>query len=317
MEYTFKEIKTGINISYQNIHCFTYLNSGQLFFNLLKQQIGNYFDADRIKLNVNGLPYIECGEKEFKSIIQIPDITAAIEKSISFSEVQENYIQGIAALDNKKLLYRKNLPLEFQIVKQVFLNEEYQRRGLILNPSDVVFDLGANIGCFAISIFDKVKQVIALEPEQVNYQFLQANIYSNDCTNVISFQDAVVGDNDSKRLLYCGKVPYYYTLLPRFNRKPVEVSCVNINKLISKYKPTKLKVDIEGSEFEVLYAIKNFKSIKQIIFEMNFDMNGDLKNGFVKYHSLREHLSANGFDVTEMLEEFGKDWNHVFLVSKK
>ena len=69
---------------------------------------------------------------------------------------------------------------------------------------------------------------------------------------------------------------------------------------MEKYKPTKMKVDIEGSEWEVLINCTDFGDVDQIIFEYNFDMNMDLKEDFKRFKALRKHLKKHGFDVSEI-----------------
>ena len=86
---------------------------------------------------------------------------------------------------------------------------------------------------------------------------------------------------------------------------------------MEKYKPTKMKVDIEGSEWEVLINCTDFGDVDQIIFEYNFDMNMDLKEDFKRFKALRKHLKKHGFDVSEMERDMKQNWNLVFLVNKK
>ena len=85
---------------------------------------------------------------------------------------------------------------------------------------------------------------------------------------------------------------------------------------MKKYKPTKMKVDIEGSEWEVLINCTDFGSVDQIIFEYNFDMNMDLKEDFKRFKALKKHLKKHGFDVQEMERDMKQNWNLVFMVQR-
>lgn len=229
---------------------------------------------------------------------------------------------AVAEKDGKTLKWRSNLPTEKHIVDAVFKGSEYTHRsvglgGLTLTKKDVVLDLGGNIGAFTCDIFDKVKKVIVFEPEDVNYEFLSTNIEDNGAKNVVAHKQAVVGNDDKVRDFYLGKAPYYYSFLVKHNRKRVPVECVNINEVMEKYKPTKMKVDIEDSEWEVLINCKDFGNVDQIIFEYNFDMNMDLKEDFKRFKALRKHLKKHGFDVQEMERDMKQNWNLVFMVTKK
>lgn len=236
----------------------------------------------------------------------------------AFREVNENFeVKEFAREDGIKIKYRGNIPTEEEIVRDVFIHHEYQRKGLTLEPTDVVLDLGGNIGAFTLDVAHRVKKVIAFEPEPVNYLFMEANVNNNSLSNAIIFQAAVVGNDDKTRDLYCGPVPYYYSFLVKNNRKPVPVECFNINDVVKKYRPTKMKVDIEGSEREVLMACRDFKTVREIIFEYNFDMNKDLKEGFVHFDALATHLHKHGFNVSEMKNySRSSSWAEVFRVWK-
>lgn len=248
-------------------------------------------------------------------------VVSQIKRLSEFREVQYDFTLDIAKKEGKTLKWRSNLPTEKHIVDAVFRGSEYTRRsvglgGLKLTKKDVVLDLGGNIGAFTVDIFDKVKKVIVYEPEDVNYEFLSTNIEDNGAKNVVAHKQAVVGNDDKVRDLYLGKVPYYYSFLVKQNRKRVPVECVNINDVMREYKPTKMKVDIEGSEWEVLINCKDFGDVDQIIFEYNFDMNMDLKSGFERFNALKKHLKKHGFDIQEMERDTKQNWNLVFIVNK-
>ena len=249
-------------------------------------------------------------------------VISQVKRLSEFREVQSDFTLAVAEKDGKTLKWRSNLPSEKHIVDAVFKGSEYTHRsvglgGLKLSKKDIVLDLGGNIGAFTCDAFDKVKKVIVFEPEAVNFEFLSTNIEDNGAKNVIAHNKAVVGNDDKVRDFYLGKAPYYYSFLVKHNRKRVPVECVNINEVMEKYKPTKMKVDIEGSEWEVLINCTDFGDVDQIIFEYNFDMNMDLKEDFKRFKALRKHLKKHGFDVQEMERDMKQNWNLVFLVNKK
>lgn len=249
-------------------------------------------------------------------------VIAQTKRISEFREVQSDFTLAVAEKGGKTLKWRSNLPTEKHIVDAVFRGSEYTSRsvglgGLRLGKEDVVLDLGGNIGAFTCDIFDRVRKVVVYEPEDVNFEFLTTNIEDNGARNVIAHKKAVVGNDDKVRDFFLGKAPYYYSFLVKHNRKRVPVECVNINDVLHRYRPTKMKVDIEGSEWEVLMNIQDFGRVDQIIFEYNFDMNGDLKNGFARFSALREHLRKNGFNVQEMERDMKRNWNLVFMVERR
>lgn len=78
---------------------------------------------------------------------------------------------------------------------EVFLLDNYPAS--LLQEGDLVVDLGAGIGDFAILASRRVGpegKVIALEPNAEDYQLLKINVERNDCPNVTALK---VGDRKS------------------------------------------------------------------------------------------------------------------------
>lgn len=323
------EKKTTTQILLQNLLAFSVREKkGELFdisINLVKEPEEREklrSKSQGFEVNFKSTPtLLGVSFDEFERFCKQSKIIAQVKRLSEFREVQSDFTLAVAEKEGKTLKWRSNLPTEKHIVDAVFRGSEYTHRsvglgGLKLTKKDVVLDLGGNIGAFTLDIFDKVKRVIVYEPEDVNYEFLSTNIEDNEAKNIIAHKQAVVGNDDKVRDFYLGKAPYYYSFLVKHNRKRVPVECVNINDVMKKYKPTKMKVDIEGSEWEVLINCTDFGSVDQIIFEYNFDMNMDLKDGFKRFNALKKHLKKHGFDIQEMERDVKQNWNLVFLVQR-
>lgn len=323
------EKKTTTQILLQNLLAFSVREKKGGLFDISINLVKEPEEREKLKsksqgfeVNFNGTPkLLGVSFDEFEKFCKQSKVIAQVKRLSEFREVQSEFTLAVAEKDGKTLKWRSNLPTEKHIVDAVFRGSEYTHRsvglgGLKLTKKDVVLDLGGNIGAFTCDIFDKVKKVIVYEPEDVNYEFLSTNIEDNGAKNVIAHKQAVVGNDDKVRDFYLGKAPYYYSFLVKHNRKRVPVECVNINDVMKKYKPTKMKVDIEGSEWEVLINCTDFGSVDQIIFEYNFDMNMDLKEDFKRFKALRKHLKKHGFDVQEMERDMKQNWNLVFMVQR-
>jgi FkbM family methyltransferase len=330
--FEIEEKKTVIQILIQNLLAFSVHEKKNGVFDITINMLKDDEEKEKLKKQIQDLdidivfersvPEIKNTDvKSFIAFTKKSKVIAQIKRLSEFREVQSEFTLSECQKDGKTLKWRSNLPTEKSIVDSVFRCSEYTRRkaglgGLKLSKDDVVLDLGGNIGAFTCDIFDKVKQVITFEPEDVNFEFLSTNCAENKCENVILYKKAVVGNDDKVRDFYLGKVPYYYSFLVKHNRKRVPVECININDVIKQYNPTKMKVDIEGSEWEVLTSCTDFGRVDQIIFEYNFDMNQDLKSGFKRFKILTEHLRKHKFDVRELERDMKQNWNLVFLVNK-
>lgn len=323
------EKKTTTQILLQNLLAFSVREKKGGLFDISINLVKEPEEREKLKsrsqgfeVNFKGTPtLLGVSFDEFEKFCKQSKVIAQVKRLSEFREVQSEFTLAVAEKDGKTLKWRSNLTTEKHIVDAVFRGSEYTHRsvglgGLRLTKKDVVLDLGGNIGAFTCDIFDKVKKVIVYEPEDVNYEFLSTNIEDNGAENVIAHKQAVVGNDDKVRDFYLGKAPYYYSFLVKHNRKRVPVECVNINDVMKKYKPTKMKVDIEGSEWEVLINCTDFGSVDQIIFEYNFDMNMDLKEDFKRFKALKKHLKKHGFDVQEMERDMKQNWNLVFMVQR-
>lgn len=323
------EKKTTTQILLQNLLAFSVREKKGGLFDISINLVKETEEKEKLRIrsqgfevNFKGTPtLLGVSFDEFEKFCKQSKVIAQVKRISEFREVQSEFTLAITEKDGKTLKWRSNLPTEKHIVDAVFRGSEYTHRsvglgGLNLTKKDVVLDLGGNIGAFTCDIFDKVKKVIVYEPEDVNYEFLSTNIEDNGAKNVIAHKQAVVGNDDKVRDFYLGKAPYYYSFLVKHNRKRVPVECVNINDVMKKYKPTKMKVDIEGSEWEVLINCTDFGSVDQIIFEYNFDMNMDLKEDFKRFKALKKHLKKHGFDVQEMERDMKQNWNLVFMVQR-
>lgn len=243
-------------------------------------------------------------------------ILSQTKRIAEFREVNTNFTVSSAFKDGKEIKYRSNLPTERQIVDTVFRSNRYVNRGdglngLNLNRDDVVLDLGGNIGAFAIEIFDRVKEVHSYEPDPVNFEFLSANIRDNKAYNVKPHPLAVVGNDDPERPLYVGRVPSQYSLFGKEGQKCIFVKCEDIKRIMEEVKPSVIKANIEGAEPDVLIAISDFSSVRQIIFEYDFRLNG-----VKRFNTLSKYLKTNGFDVSEMKRDTDKSGSSLFLVNK-
>lgn len=323
------EKKTTTQVTIDGLHVFSVRKRRGGLYDISINLIKDADEKSRLKersrgfdLNLDKTPILKgVSTSSFVNFCKETDLIKQVKRISEFREVQSEFTLSVAEKDGKTLKWRSNLPTEKHIVDAVFRGSEYTERsvglgGLKLSKKDVVLDLGTNIGAFTVDIFDKVKRVISYEPEDVNFEFTSINIEDNNAKNVTAHKKAVVGNDDKVRDFYLGKVPYYYSFLVKGNRKRVPVECVNINDVMKEYNPTKMKVDIEGSEWEVLINCKDFGRVDQIIFEYNFDMNHDLKTDYERFDALKEHLKSHGFDVQEMERDLKQNWNMVFMVNK-
>jgi FkbM family methyltransferase len=134
-----------------------------------------------------------------------------------------------------------------------------------LNAGSVYCDIGAWIGPTAIYAAKKCKEVFAFEPDPVAYRYLRWNIELNQLDNVRSFNFAISNRLSLQKMSSFGGSlgDSMSSLLPNEDQagEVSEVLTMTWENIIDISKIDKIdfiKIDIEGGEFEVLPAMKDY-----------------------------------------------------------
>jgi FkbM family methyltransferase len=173
----------------------------------------------------------------------------------------ENKVKKIKGLN---VVVRENTMDEYVIKESEYDKCEFTK-------NDIWLDAGANIGAFALKYHDKVKQIISYEPDVENYKNLKQNLELNNIYNCKTFKLCLVENNDKTRKFYLNKKTNkgIHSLIIKKGRDEVMVNCANINSVVKKFNINKIKMDIEGAEYELIKSM-DFTNIKEFIFEYHF-----------------------------------------------
>lgn len=143
-----------------------------------------------------------------------------------------------------------------------------------IRPSDIVLDIGANIGGFSLNICNKVHSVYAVEPLFIDA--LNRNIQLNNAKNIFIIPCA----------LGSGDIDISYNGL---SRKVLGLSLGDIIKLCENHIDF-LKCDCEGAEWRI--TLPEIMNIRRIEAEIH---NFDNIHNFRDFENL---LDSSGFDYT-------------------
>ncbi len=160
----------------------------------------------------------------------------------------------------------QGLELRHEDIHYIFLLEVYVLnlyRANLLKKNDVVLDAGAGIGEFTVLSSKKIGPggtIIAIEPNQNDYELLQLNIKKNNCSNVIPINIGLGGSTGERQIEFRGR-SYSFRVDTLHNILEKEGLKKNINFI---------KMDIEGFETEVLsQSVNIIKNANTIAIELH------------------------------------------------
>lgn len=142
----------------------------------------------------------------------------------------------------------------------------------ILKDDDIVLEVGANIGYYALIEARICDKIYAVEPHPENLDRLQRNIALNNFKNVI-VQQGAFGASDGKIPLFVSNLSNWHSCrsAPKSETDFIEVDCFTIDSFAEANEvPTFIKMDVEGYELQVLRgAEKTLKSIRHLFLELH------------------------------------------------
>lgn len=126
---------------------------------------------------------------------------------------------------------------------------------------DIFLDVGAHIGKYSLQVADKIGEngsVIAVEPMPECYKALEENIVLNKFNNIIPLNFAA-WDKDCILKLFIGDKMGHNSIKSNMGLGYLDVKARELDGLLEEMKVERvdwIKIDVEGSEYEVLRGLK-------------------------------------------------------------
>jgi len=173
------------------------------------------------------------------------------------------------------------------ILKDLLINrcrEPYISRAFtnLIKEGDVVFELGANIGYYALQAATLVRKtglVYAVEPAPLNIQALRENIKLNNLSNIEVYEVAIGEENGKSRIMISekGNLCTMESIdAHRTFTSSVEVDTMSLDSFMqNKRPPDFLRMDVEGYEYYVIRGMKKLLKAghpKRMFIEVHFDI---------------------------------------------
>ena len=186
----------------------------------------------------------------------------------------------IFEIDIRESIERKTYFLKEYEKKRMKKLHQYSKK---IN-SDILIDVGANIGFYSILFSNKLKQIYSFEPNKRNYLALNKNIKKNNLTNIKVFnfglgekEDFLKGHSNTKGELFQTSG----FAVSKSNNMGEEVLIKKGDDVLQfKEKDVTLKIDVEGFELFVLKGLEktltnNYCVLQIEIWEKN---NNEVQN---------------------------------------
>jgi len=162
----------------------------------------------------------------------------------------------------EKILNVEKYYFIYDLIHEIYVKNDYFKF-FSINENDTVLDAGANIGLFTILAGKKLNntgKVIAVEPDDNNFDMLQENIKINNLKNIIPYKKGLWSHETNLEFLI-GKRPGEHSLLDndQFSGNKIVIECVSLDSLLDTFNLSHfdfIKMDIEGAEIEVVLNSK-------------------------------------------------------------
>jgi FkbM family methyltransferase len=197
-------------------------------------------------------------------------------------------------------------PGEVKVFWQIFIHQCYR----LWADCQTIVDAGANIGIFSVWAALQLPQsrILALEPYPETFSRLRHNIRANQLEGRVDAVQLALAAQSGERIMPAAVESQRRSLMPADghaeNETTVRVTSRRLSDLLDQYHLGQidlLKMDIEGSEWEVLLSTPSyvFRTIRRIQFEYH---EVHARFGYSKPH-LFDHLRSAGYQITYCQED--------------
>lgn len=217
-------------------------------------------------------------------------------------------------------------------VETVFVGEQYFENFYRPGASDIIVDVGANIGTFALSAarFATDGRVIAIEPFPDNLVLLRENVIRNHAGNIEILSGAIGPKNGVTKLYLAGDNGMHSLKFDR-GLGHISVATVTLQHIFKRYNVARcnfLKIDCEGAEFDFLPSLEPsvWKRIDRVAMECSVPIpdwrfgnpsrvQRRSKTEFMD--SLARLLRSNGFHIDRCVDCAGYRAGYIFATNQR
>lgn len=215
-------------------------------------------------------------KQKIKQIFKNPELYYHLINK-SKKKIKTDVLYFLETLAGTKICVRDNV-YDIRIIKEQFVDRQYFPSDVFLNFSPkVVIDIGGYIGDFSIYCAENFEtKVHCYEPTPQNFNILQKNIKNNkNLQEKIFIFNQGISDEDKFILLNVQDLEGEIHASSKKNyleEQKINIPVISLENAISKMNEPidLLKIDTEGTEFDILenhQKIKLSKKINYLVFE--------------------------------------------------
>ena len=233
----------------------------------------NTFHQNFAKEIINALHFFDKEPESFYDAIN--DLSTLTINRYNWKTISEEWKNLIYVITKKAIFVDDEY-----IFNEVYVKNEYEIEEF--SKDDIVIDIGAHKGYFTKLCLDKgCKNIHSFEPEPRNFKDLANNL--KDYKGVQTYNLAVLdkkGEKDFKTTTNWNTGIHSFYLC---NGVPIKVKTVGLDDILVNFEKVSLiKIDTEGSEFEILYNSKLLDRVEKIVGEYHNIQNNHI-NDLVKF----------------------------------
>lgn len=191
---------------------------------------------------------------------------------------------------------------DFKAVLEVWKKNSYQRKSFQISSGERWLDLGSNIGAFSVYAGSKGGKILAYEADEFNAGATEENMQLNAINGRV-IRAAIMPDTylDPDVTFYVNSRPMalrrHSVYQPKKDFVAIKVPAVRWGSLPFSEYPN-VKMNIEGSEIELLEAAQNFDGIQKLVFEYSWDKDPSIARFQAIIAKLKQHFTTVDYNKT-------------------
>ena len=191
------------------------------------------------------------------------------------------------------------------IIRDIYKLNVYERNKI--GKDDVVVDVGAHVGIFALKAARRGRLVIAVEPFPSNFKLLLMNTKINRLENVIPVNVALGSYDGEVELLIATRSclhtisDFRQSTQEEISNKKLKVRLKTLDSLMHELGIKKIgfiKIDAEGAELDILKGasniLQNYAKIKVAVASYHLPNERENIENFLKQKGFKSVVSSKG-----------------------